>query len=392
MHAIRFGLDQWLTTPPDGRRFGLVTNAAAFTAQSPQRPGRRALQEAGFHLVRLFAPEHGLFVRAADGAPVADGYDPLTRLPVVSLYGERMRPAPESLVDLDAVLFDLPDVGTRFYTYLWTLSHVLEACAAAGIPLILLDRPNPLGGDLSAAEGPVLDVQTTASFLGRAAIPIRHSLTLGELARLWNFEQQLHAPLEVVACAGWQRSLRWPATGLPFVPPSPAMPSYESALLYPGLGLFEATNLSVGRGTPLPFQVIGAPWLQAPALVTQFQSQPLPGLTVAPCTFTPTQNPHAGIPCAGVRLHIRQDGCVRPVAAGLRLLQAVIHCPQSRFQWAAYPTAANPEGTGHFERLIGRVDLREALMQPAIHGNASIDDWTRAPGWAERTQPHRLYA
>ncbi|HEY9170955.1 MAG TPA: exo-beta-N-acetylmuramidase NamZ domain-containing protein, partial [Verrucomicrobiae bacterium] len=177
-----FGVDQVLVTPGLLRgRIGLVTNDAARTALDVRVRSRVALQGAGFKLIRLFSPEHGLGADTDDGAPVRDGFDPLTGLPVVSLYGNKLRPPRASLADLDAVVFDIPDIGARFYTYIWTLSHVLEACAEAGVPLVVLDRPNPLGGDLAAAEGPILDVARYGSFVGRAAIPIRHSLTAGEL-------------------------------------------------------------------------------------------------------------------------------------------------------------------------------------------------------------------
>lgn len=393
MNSVRFGIDQLLTAPPwsPGRRYGLVTNAAARWSQAPPRSSREALQSAGFNLVRLFSPEHGLDANAADGAAIADGYDPLTGLPVVSLYGDQLRPPRTSLADLDVVLLDLPDIGTRFYTYIWTLSHVLEACADAGVPLVVLDRPNPLGGDLATAEGPMLDAERHASFLGRAALPICHALTMGELARLWNSEWNRRAQLAVIPCVGWQRSMRWPATGLPFVPTSPAMPSYESARLYPGLGLFEATNLSVGRGTAQPFQVLGAPWLRAPTLVAHFKAHAMPGLTLEAFDFTPTQNPFAGARCAGVRLRVTQDAHLRPVVAGLRLLSAIINSHPSEFQWATYPTAANPSGAGHFEKLIGRAGIREMLQTGPDNLEEQIRAWTDVTGWAERVQPHLLY-
>ena len=197
---MRFGLDRLCAEPSlaaGAKRVGLVTNDAARLASDPTRRSRDALREvlrdAGIALVRLFGPEHGLSGAAADGTPVPDEIDPLTGIPVVSLYGARMRPTPESLRDLDVVLVDMPDVGARFYTYTWTLYHVMAACAEASVPLIVLDRPNPLGGDLTAAEGPVLDM-AYRSFIGEDTIPIRHQLTLGELARLWQRERRSCAP------------------------------------------------------------------------------------------------------------------------------------------------------------------------------------------------------
>jgi uncharacterized protein YbbC (DUF1343 family) len=393
MQSVSFGIDQLLSSPRlIGQRVGLVTNDAARRARDSAVRSRVALQQAGFNLVRLFSPEHGLGASAADGAAVADGRDPLTALPVISLYGEHPRPARETLADLDAVLFDLPDIGARFYTYIWTMSHVLEACAEADVQFIVLDRPNPLGGELAAAEGPMLDTENFSSFVGRASIPVRHGLTMGEFAQLLNTEWKLNAKLQVVACSGWKRSMRWPDTGLPFVPTSPAIPDYETALLYPGICLFEATNLSAGRGTATPFQVIGAPWLNAKAIVENFHSAEVHGLSAAEFPFTPQQSAFAGIHCQGVRLRIEDEGCVRPVAAGLHLLAAVISSHGGDFQWANYPTAANPSGEGHFERLIGRAGIRNVVEECPPNLNQHIRCWTSTVGWAERTRRFLLYS
>jgi len=393
MHRVHFGIDQLLdkTGLVEGR-LGLVTNDAARTARDADLQSRVALRQAGFNLVRLFSPEHGLAANAADGAAVADGSDPLTGLPVVSLYGERIRPTRASLADLDAMLFDVPDVGARFYTYLWTLSHVLEACAETGVPIFVLDRPNPLGGKLAAAEGPILDPEKFSSFIGRAAIPIRHSLTVGELAQLWNAEWRLNAKLRVIPCSGWKRSMHWPDTGLPFNQTSPAIPSYESALLYPGLGLFEATTLSTGRGTDFPFQAIGAPWLNTQAILEDFNSSGIRGLTAEQNDFKPAQPPFASVQCHGVRLRINDHESTRPVAEGLQLLASVIRKNRRDFRWTNYPTAANPGGGGHFKKLIGRGGVREALEDGAPDLSEHIKNWTSTPGWVERTRSFLLYS
>lgn len=392
MRRITFGIDRLLAAPDSLRgKLGLVTNAAARPAADSKLPSRVALQQAGFELVRLFSPEHGLAATAPDGTVVADTVDPLTGLPVVSLYGERMRPPRESLADLDAVLFDIPDIGARFYTYIWTLSHVLEACAEAGVPLVVLDRPNPLSGDLEMAEGPILNVEKFSSFVGRAAIPIRHSLTVGELAQLWNAEWKLNAKLQVLRCAGWQRAMHWPDTGLPFVPTSPAMASYEAALLYPGLCLFEATNLSVGRGTPVSFQAVGAPWLRAAATAHRFNGLAHPGVTARPDHFAPTPSPHAGERCEAVRLVVNDARTFHPVAAGLLLLATVIELNREQFRWANYPTAANPTGQGHFERLIGRADGGDVLEKGPAPLREWMKEWATAPDWPTRVKDVLLY-
>jgi uncharacterized protein YbbC (DUF1343 family) len=314
----------------------------------------------------------------------------------VSLYGERMRPAPEHLADLDAVLFDIPDIGARCYTYAWTLFHVLHACAEAGIGLVVLDRPNPLGGCAHAAEGPVL-TESCRSFLGEDDIPLRHSLTLGELARLWQHEHLPHALLEVVPCEGWERKRAWPAVGRPWVPTSPAMPHFDCAIWYTGTCLFEATNLSVGRGTDHPFAQIGAPWLDATRLIDGLGVEASEaGAKLTACIFTPAEGPHAGIPCHGVRVQcVASDDDASwiaqrtsPVRLGLALLDAVVRRHPAQFQWTPYPTAANPTGTDHFARLIGRADVRDRVGQLTPDERR---DLTRVNGWRERTVVARLY-
>lgn len=392
MTRVAFGIDRLLAEPGlVSGRIGLVTNDAARTAVDPQLHSRVALQRAGIRLIRLFSPEHGLTAGAPDGAAVADGVDPLTNLPVISLYGERLRPPRESLADVDAVLFDIPDVGVRFYTYIWTLSHVLEACAEAGVPLVVLDRPNPLSGGLDAAEGPVLDVENLSSFVGRAAIPIRHSLTVGELARLWNAEWKLNVALQVIRCAGWQRAMHWPDTGLPFVATSPAITRYEAALVYPGLCLFEATNLSVGRGTPFSFQAIGAPWLRAEETAERFNRISPFEVAAQSIRFRPTTAPHSDMLCPGVQLLVKDAQGFRPVAAGLLLLATVIESHREHFRWAKYPTAANPNGEGHFERLIGKLGIRETVERGMAEVHPRVRTWTGATGWRDRVNSILLY-
>lgn len=386
--SVLFGVDR-LTREPTllgaVKRVGLVTNDAARLASDTTRPARlallRALRTHGIELVRLFGPEHGLSGTAADGAAVEDHVDAYTGLPTVSLYGERMRPAPEHLRDLDALIFDIPDVGARFYTYTWTLYHLLAESDASGIPLIVLDRPNPLSGLLTLAEGPLLDL-TFRSFVGEDVIPIRHQLTLGELARLWQFERFTRAPLHVIPCHGWTREMLWPDTGLPWVPTSPAMPSFDSVALYPGLCLFEATNLSVGRGTATPFQMIGAPWLDAQRVLDDVQHATSASLST--CDFIPAIAPYAGQRCVGVRLE-RHPSTAGVVSDGLHLLSSILRTHGADFAWSSYPTAANPSGAGHFERLIGRTGIREALERATDAPAAStIAEWTSVDEWADR--------
>jgi uncharacterized protein YbbC (DUF1343 family) len=390
---IRFGVDRVVMGEVDqlrDQRLGLVTSNVATTAFNGET-SRVALRRAGFNLIRLFGPEHGLSGSAADGTPVTDEIDPATQLPVVSLYGQKLRPPPVSLADLDAVLYDIPDVGARFYTYIWTLSHVMEACAEAGKPLYVLDRPNPIGADLSMSEGSLLDEQNLSSFVGRWDIPIRYSLTIGELAQLWNVERSIGVDLRIVQVAGWQRRQHWPDTRLPFVKLSPAMPSYESALLYPGTCLFEGTSLSEGRGTSMPFQLIGAPWLKSQLVAEYFNQLKLPGVRAQAVPFTPQGRKHAGEQCQGVQLQITDPHALRPVNCGLHLLAQIIRLHADEFRWLAYPTAAAGSGVNHFDKLIGRLDIRPALDAQRSDLLDQINEWTAPANWTARAQPHLLY-
>lgn len=394
--TVHFGIDTLLTqhcSSLQGLRVGLVTNDAAITASSPRplTPVRRALQQAGVNLCSLFSPEHGMGAGADDGARIGDAQDGLTGLPIHSLYGTVYRPTPAQLATLDLLLFDIPDIGTRFYTYSWTLSHVMEACAEVGLPLWVLDRPNPLGGDLRQAEGPILDEAQISTFVGRWAMPIRHSLTLGELARLWNGERQLGVDLTVIPVAGWRRDQLWSALGFPFVPTSPAMPNAETALMYPGTCLFEGTNLSEGRGTSTPFRVIGATWLDGWAVADALNAQNLPGVVARAVPFTPAASKYAGQLCQGVMLHVLDEQTFRPVTTGLHLLATVIRQHPRHFQWLPYPTAVNAAGHGHFDRLIGNVSIREALQQAGNDINVLIPQWTTPKAWTTLVQPYLLY-
>jgi uncharacterized protein YbbC (DUF1343 family) len=263
----------------------------------------------------------------------------------------------------------------------------MEAAAEAGKPLYVLDRPNPIGGELSAAEGPMLDEEKLASFVGRWDMPIRYSLTIGELARLWNAERTIRCELHVIECAGWRRTMHWPETGLPFVQRSPAMTSYETALLYPGTCLIEGTKLSEGRGTDAPFRIVGAPWVNGDALAARLNARRMAGVRVTAADFTPAGRKYAGERCRGVMLEPTDARLLRPVAVGLALVAELRRLHPNEFEWLPYPTAANEGGHQHFDRLVGRMDIRAAIDR----GDEDIAAWTATPGWAERARPHLLY-
>ncbi len=307
--------------PLSGKRVGLVTNASGRA-----RDGRSTAEvlvspeakKAGVTLVRLFSPEHGL--AAAADAEVGDTTDPETGLPVVSLYGERRRPRPEDFDGLDVVVFDVQDAGARFYTYLTTLGYLLEEAARAGRPVVVLDRPNPIGGVES--EGPLADADRL-SFTAYHAIPVRTGMTVGELARLFDAERGLHADLTIVPMRGWDRSLWYDETGLEWIAPSPNLRSLASATLYPGIALLETTNLSVGRGTETPFEIVGAPWLDGARLARVLASRNLPGVRFTPVHFVPASAAFAGERCGGVRFTVTDRERLRPVRLGLEIAVAL---------------------------------------------------------------------
>ncbi len=300
-----------------GRRVGLVTSTSGVD-RSGARTADVLHAAPGVKLVALFSPEHGLG-GGADGA-VGDGRDARTGLPVYSLYGKRTRPTAAQLDGLDTLVFDMADAGTRWFTFETTLAYVLETAAAHHLKVVVLDRPDPLGG--VAVEGPVLEPGRT-SFIGYHPLPVRHGMTLGELAGLFNGERRLGADLEVVRVEGWRRADLFDATGLAWVDPSPNLRSFDEALLYPGVALLEATNVSVGRGTPRPFEQIGAPWIDGAALAAALGALHLPGVHFTATSFTPASSVFAGERCEGVLLHVGDRARFSPVRTGLALAGAL---------------------------------------------------------------------
>jgi uncharacterized protein YbbC (DUF1343 family) len=344
---VRTGLECILHECSDlirGRRVGLVTSASAVTADLV--PAVDALL-AICTLTALFGPEHGVGAHEADGAQVASSIDTHTGLPLYSLYGETKRPTAEMLANVDLLLFDIQDVGARFYTYIWTMSYVLEAAAENGVPVIVLDRPNPINGLI--LEGPLLE-PGCASFVGRYPIPLRHGMTVGELAQLFNAEQGLHADLTVLPMEGWQRGTWFDQTGLPWVPPSPAMPKLETAIVYPGTCLLEGTNVSAGRGTATPFELVGAPWIDAYHLSAALNDEHLPGVRFRPASYIPWSAKHEGATCHGVYLHVLDREAFRPLSAGLHVVSTLRSLWPRAFEWLRTSREGRPP---HFDLLIG---------------------------------------
>jgi uncharacterized protein YbbC (DUF1343 family) len=300
-----------------GRKVGLITNHTGRTAD-----GRRTADvlhgAKDVSLVALFAPEHG-FDGVLDAA-VGDTKDRATGLPVFSLYGDTRTPTDAMLVGVDTLVFDVQDVGCRFYTYAATLRNCLEAAAARKLRVVVLDRPNPIGG--VRVEGPVL-AGGRLDFTGAHRVPLRHGLTLGELARMIAGEDGVQVDLQVIACQGWQRADLYDATGLPWIDPSPNMRRLSQALLYPGIGLLETTNVSVGRGTDTPFEVLGAPWCDGVALAAALRAANLRGVTFVPVRFTPRASTHRGSECGGVHVLLTDWAVFEPVRTGLHVAAAL---------------------------------------------------------------------
>jgi uncharacterized protein YbbC (DUF1343 family) len=300
-----------------GMRVGLVTNHTGRNRKG--RPTIDVLHNApGVRLVALFSPEHG--IRGLVDDKVSDSKDEKTGLPVYSLYGETRRPKPEHLKDLDAIVFDIQDIGARFYTYISTLGHVMEEAAKVRLPVFVLDRPNPIGG--TEVEGPVADADKL-SFVVYHTIPVRHGMTIGELAKLFNEQRKFNCDLRVVKMEGWRRGMWYDATNLTWINPSPNMRSLTQAALYPGVGLLETTNLSVGRGTDTPFEIIGAPWLDGQRLASYLNSRKIAGVRFVPLRFTPKSSVFKNEECGGVNLIITDRARLRPVQAGLEIAVAL---------------------------------------------------------------------
>jgi uncharacterized protein YbbC (DUF1343 family) len=334
-----------------GRRVGLLTNPAGVTADLTSLVDLLATAD-GVELVALFGPEHGLSASAEAGAEVGEATHPRHGTPIHSLYGARQAPTEESLAGLDLLVIDLPDIGVRFFTYNATVALTLEVCARVGLPVLLLDRPNPIGG--LVVEGPMLDPAQT-SFVGMLPIPIRH-----ELALLANDTQGYGAELEVLPVQGWRRDMLYPATGLPWVTPSPNIPTLATAVVYPGTCLFEGTMLTEGRGTTLPFELIGAPWLDADQLAADLNALALPGLRWRPAAFTPSSygRLYVGQVCYGVQPHPTDPVALRPVTAALHLLAAARRLAPDHHGWRE-PWA--PGSQLPIDLLSGSTALREAF-------------------------------
>ncbi len=337
----------------------------------------------------VFGPQHGLFGHTQDNMiEWSGGRDERTGLSVFSLYGEHRKPTPEMLSGLDVLVIDLPDIGARYYTFIWTMFLCIEACVAAGIPLMILDRPNPIGG--MAVEGPVLD-PAFASFVGLFPLPIRHGMTIGELARFFQVEAFDGAgTVETVVMAGWWRSMSYEQTALPWVMPSPNMPTMETATVYPGGCLLEGTNLSEGRGTTKPFEQLGAPFIDGWDLAADLNGLDLAGCLFRAVDFQPTSGKWAGERCGGVFVHVLDRAMFRPVLTYLAILQQIRRRYGEKLEWR--------EGPYEYEYLKRPIDviagnawLAEAIdeLRPLADIDTLMNEGVGA--FVQRAETHKSY-
>jgi len=357
---VTLGIERLVSAPPAwlrGQRLGLLCSQASTDRQF--RHSRDLIQQAfPGQLTCLLAPQHGFFAEKQDNmVESAHGVVPVTVLPVFSLYGVTRRPDRAMLDLFDVLLVDLVDVGTRVYTFFSTLGYCLEEAARLGKQVVVLDRPNPIGG--VAVEGNML-VGACASFVGLYPLPMRHGLTFGELARFANEEFALGADLTVVPMAGWQRPMLFADTGLPWIFPSPNMPTPGTALVYPGQVVWEGTNLSEGRGTTLPFELFGAPFVEPAALLAALADLPLPGCVLRPLTFEPLAQKWAGQACRGFQLHVTDPASFLPYRTTLALLQAIMRLYPEDFQYKPPPYEYEYQRLP-LDLLIGDSQLRQSL-------------------------------
>ena len=387
---ICFGVDEIILQNPTWKTksIGLVTNDAATTNTGIL--SRMALVQAGFNITSLFSPEHGISAKAPDGEAQQNGIDPITNLPIISLYGNKCMPTAQDVENIDLLLFDIPDIGARFYTYLWTLTYVLEACALYHKQLIVLDRPNPVSGNFDAAEGPFMD-DTTSSFIGRWNIPIKHSCTLGELALYFNSTKNIGANLTVVPVKNWDRDsfvTNWQTN---FVPTSPAIQNPNSMLLYPGLCLLEATNISEGRGSQYSFETAAAPWLQTNEIIGFINQSFGDEIKASSISITPISGKYAQTLCKGIHFEVIDPLFYKPVFFGLLLLYIIRAKHPQAFLWAPYKTAVNPSGKNHLDKLLGIINAQKLFELPLPQFIANCTKLTHCAGWPEQMIPYLLY-
>jgi len=362
MPIVKTGLEVFLesrTTEVAGLRLGLLTNQTG-TDSNLVSTIRLFHQHRELNLTALFAPEHGLKTNAKEGEKFGDTSHSETGLPVFSLYGSTKKPTDQMLGGVDAVFFDLQDIGARYYTYIYSLAYMMEACARNGKKIYVLDRPNPIGGE--QVEGNLIE-ESFSSFVGLYPIPNRHGMTVGELALYFNAEFTLDCDLEVVKMENWHRSMFFSDTGLPWIPPSPNATSLDMMLLYPGTCLLEGTNLSEGRGTTQPFEVFGAPFIDGVQLQDAINKLGIGHLRARAVSFIPATQKFKGESCEGVQLHLIDRENFHPVSAFVKILERVIVLYPNHVEFLEYGNLKHPM----FDLLAGSAELRRALKSEASY-------------------------
>nr|WP_240689270.1 DUF1343 domain-containing protein [Ammoniphilus sp. YIM 78166] len=350
---LRLGIEVLLEEQLDlvkGKKVGLITNPTGVDRWLKSIVD--VLHEhPDVELKAIFGPEHGARGDVQDGKKVDSSHDEQTGVPVYSLYGETKKPTSLMLEDIDVLLFDIQDVGVRYYTYIYTMAYAMEAARENEIPFVVLDRPNPLGGNV--IEGPVLESEFS-SFVGRYPIPLRHGMTVGELAQLFNEEFGIGCDLTVVKMKGWERHVDFSSLGLPWVPPSPNMPTAHTALVYAGTALLEGTNLSEGRGTTKPFELVGAPFVDGVQLARKLNDVGLPGVLFREAYFTPEFSKYKGEACEGVQIHVVEPGVYEPLKTGLAIVKAVYELYPNEMKFRSF-----------FNQLIGNEWVMEEIKRGA---------------------------
>lgn len=370
--AVTLGIERLLKAEQrliDGRRVGLVCNPASID-RGFQHSVDLVMGAPRVTLGAIFGPQHGFRADLQDNmieSPHAR--DARRRVPIYSLYSEVREPSAEMLAGLDALVIDIQDVGTRVYTFIYTMANCMRAAARHGLPVIVCDRPNPING--RDVEGNLLD-EAYASFVGQFPIPMRHGMTIGELAQLFNVTFGIGCDLHVVRMDGWRRGMFYDETALPWILPSPNMPTLETAVVYPGAVLFEGTQLSEGRGTTRPFELIGAPWIDGEALADAMNARRLPGVHFRPVFFEPTFQKHARATCGGVQLHVTDRDAFRPLRAAVELIAEFHAQDPSRFAWREPPYEYEHEKMP-IDILYGSPALREAVASGTV--DALVGGW-----------------
>ena len=340
-----------------GSRVGIVCNPASVNRRLSHIVDELS-RDSDVLLGAIFGPQHGFRSDVQDNmVETPHGTDAVRRVPIFSLYSETREPTAEMLKGLDVLIVDLQDIGARIYTYIYTLANCLRACARHGVPVLVCDRPNPIGGE--SVEGALLR-HGFESFVGQFPIPMRHGMTIGELGRLFNEEFGIGAQLDVVRMEGWTRRMYWNDTGLPWVMPSPNIPTLDSAIVFPGTVLFEGTMLSEGRGTTRPFELVGAPWIVAESFAASANAMSLPGVHFRPAVFEPTFQKHAKQACGGCQIHVLDREQFRPVITGVALIDLFRRSDRSRFAWRQPPYEYEPDKMP-FDILSGSDELRRQV-------------------------------